>query len=353
MQPYQRSADRTLTNRQVTETFGRTPKRGKKKGIYQHRYTSNKTYGKNISGKALSTGYHEVVPTNLYLALKKEQETYNEDKKKRTKKVLKQADGVRTDTAQTVLSTKSNSKVAVSGHPGSKLNEKAKDSAHDALRDTIKKIINNPTEKGLTDKSIAVILGAMAVTSMAPGEYARTIEGGSENLKNQRKKEEWEENRNEAKSRVDLAFEKLLNEDEKKTVRKYNQEFINSIQHDINNSETRKLKRATSYERIPHSDDFNNKKRKRSDGARTLSKEEIHGGRYRSDDSEDILYLPSLSLPENDDDLGVYFTQPFREKRRKTDLKETGQKKTLKKESDRKRRKIDNNVESGFKKISF
>jgi hypothetical protein len=205
----------------------------------------------------------------------------------------KTADGFRTDTARTILSSPDGK---AAGHSGSGLSLKGKGQAdaHDALRETlIGTLQTKPTRKsGVTTKSIACIQGAVTLASMAPGELARTVQGS---LKDRSAGSDWEERRNEAKRRLDKVMSTLTPE-ERQFVISHTKRYFQKIQSQGNAPRSLAPRRSRSPLRTTH----------------LPANAKISGGRYIKENQRG----PSVLPPEDPELLGHYFTEPFRAARR-------------------------------------
>lgn len=207
--------------------------------------------------------------------------------------VTKVADGFRTDTAQTILSA-SNGKSA--GHSGSGISTIRQKDAHDLLRKKTLDILklNPQTTQGMSVRAIETLLASMTVTSMAPGSLAREVNGGSHKLKSTAAKMNWEMNRNESKSRVQLLYSQL-EPSEKTFVNRHASEFMNSTQEG-SPSRIMSMERPTSPMRTIFSG---------RDG-------EVRGGEYSPND----IHKPKLLAPINASENAMYVTAPLRSDRR-------------------------------------
>lgn len=211
--------------------------------------------------------------------------------------LLKYADGFRTDTAQTIMS---GLKGTGAGHSGSDVDTKGQSTAHDLLREKIIEILQlDPKKtKGLSERSLLVFQGAMTVASMAPGEIARTIKGGTGSLKGgSLAQQNWEPNRNEAKRRVDETFD-ALNSDEQEFVRSHAASFLDSTRLGVTGGRILSLKRPTSPIR-----------------GQGLVSGEVSGGGYLTGAVAPTLQAtkePPVSAAE----VATYMTEPFRAQRR-------------------------------------
>ena len=159
--------------------------------------------------------------------------------------VLRAGDGFRTDTAQTIISAEEG---LPAGHTGSDLSLTRQSEAHDLLRAKIMELLRvDPKTVGLTEASIHVIMGAMTVASIAPGEIARKLAGGTASLKaGKPAKKKWEENRTEAKLRVRESFD-LLTPDEQAFTNAHARSFLDSTQENVPSLKRRRMgPRATS-----------------------------------------------------------------------------------------------------------
>lgn len=205
--------------------------------------------------------------------------------------ILKQADGFRTDTAQTILSAPNGE---AAGHSGSGLDTKGQAGAHDLLRDQIMKVVLlNPPPKELTEKSVACLFGSVMVTSMAPGEVVRASLD-SRGLKAAHAKANWEAYRNQAKNRVNLMFTNLSKE-EKKFVEEHSTGFMNSTNSQKSGSPRQiEPKRSVS----PFRD------------AGQPVKEQVSGGGYRPHSA--TYNQPDYSPPTLESQIGIFISQPFR-----------------------------------------
>ncbi|MFH1805297.1 MAG: hypothetical protein ABID63_10470 [Pseudomonadota bacterium] len=294
---YTPTKDKTLTVDQA-RSGGFAPRNGKK--ISKFRYGSNQT----IHG--YSSGYHEVLPTNVYDVLEKLRESKMKTKTitiakksiQTTDKILDDileiADGFRTDTAQTILSIK-NRKVAA--HSGSNLNTKGQSEAHDLLRETVGDMIdeNNSHKNGRTQNSMAVVLGSLAVSSMAPGEDIRKSGLPFSSLKAAHALTDWETRRNDAKLYTNAVFN-TLSQSEKIFTQYHINNYLKKSS-DLNNKRTIGINRSTSPLR------------------KINYKKNISGGKYLNAIEESKILNKSLNPPNNVKELGLYMTQPLRSDR--------------------------------------
>ena len=160
--------------------------------------------------------------------------------------VLRNGDGFRTDTSQTIMSAEEG---FPAGHAGSDVSRKRESQAHDLLRAKIMELLRiDPKTKGLTEAAVVVIMGAMTVASMAPGEIARGLVGGTSSLKaGADAQDDWEENRTEAKLRVNETYDLLPTQDEKDFVTAHAVSFLDSTQEKVPTLQRRRIaSRATS-----------------------------------------------------------------------------------------------------------
>ncbi len=298
---YSPASDRTLTVSQSANGRFYT------EGDTSFRKDSNPTL------RGYSTGYHEAIVTTdtfnffsnatdngngTYTLNKTSDKSFSAgyDKQVVNAKTLDMvsglADGYRTDTAQTILSGP-NAKVA--GHPGSEVDTKGSPAAHDLLREKIMDVVVlDPGTKGMSEASLAVLFGSVVVTSIAPGESARGVEGGTASLKGgDFAKTNWETNRNESKARVKATYDKLT-PDEKEFVYSHSDTFMKSIQNPERNMSSPSL-RPTSPLRQTGSSRIN----------------EVAGGRY----DRGLSLGPTKTPPASSKDYGMYFTEPFRAER--------------------------------------
>lgn len=214
--------------------------------------------------------------------------------------LLDLADGFRTDTAQTILSAPEGK---AAGHSGSGVYTGGQSSAHDLLRAGVARMldlaVNTP---GLTRESLATYFASLTVTSMAPAVIARTVLGGTANLKaGDGAKLEYEQNRNEMKRRTEAIF-KALTPNEQAFVKLYSQEFLNSTQIGVDKSCRRHIpnERSTSPERDAHAS----------------HKKEVDGGGYSKLSAQTS---PTKSAPVDVQHTGMYVTEPVRGRRRERD----------------------------------
>jgi hypothetical protein len=144
---------------------------------------------------------------------------------------LKHMDPFRTDTAQTVLSAP---KGEAAGHSHSNLNTSLQDPAHNLVRAaTIRLLKIDPAvTPGYTERAIIAVFSSITVTSLAPGELARTVahESGKSGLRDFDVRPVYEAQRNEMKRRVNEYFDEQLNDDEREFVRVHAEEFMASTQ---------------------------------------------------------------------------------------------------------------------------
>ncbi|HAY3549766.1 hypothetical protein KRE47_01315 [Elizabethkingia meningoseptica] len=301
---YRMGIDKTLTISQAS--------RGMFKGMKDFRSKSNL-----VRSKKYSTGYHEaVVTTDHYYYL--ESATDNGDgthtlvpskssvfskysgtivDSEVLNHVLELGDTFRTDTAQTILSAPDG---LAAGHSGSDISTVGQPAAHDLLRQKVMDIVVLPrSTKGLSKKSIATIFAAVTVTSMAPGELARTVTGTTLNLKGGAlAKQNWEKNRNEAKSRVKTMYN-TLNRDEKKFVMTHATEFMDSTKPKVPTLSIPSEREMDTSAPVSPRRDENYESGKSS---------EVAGLGYDGT----AIGPPSLSPPVNENETGAYITQLFR-----------------------------------------
>jgi hypothetical protein len=272
----------------------------------------------NITLKGYKTGYHESgVATDTFDLLSKatakdggikhtlhqpNPKSYfkkyhgHEVYSKTLKQFMELADGYRTDTAQTILSAPEGK---VGGHAGSGINTKNQPYAHDTVREANIEILKlDPNTKGLSKRSIAVLLGAISIASVAPGELARKVKGGTATLKaGESAKQHYESNRNEAKARLDLAFEPLTTE-EKAFVVHYSSEFLDGLESE--NNHKRYLHQGRSHSPFR--------------SANSVTPSEVSGVGYHF--SKSTLNPAGTLPPDEVNHTGLYITQPFRSDRR-------------------------------------
>ena len=298
---YRMGIDKTLTSSQASKRVFR--------GMKDFRSKSNPTL------KGYSTGYHEaVVTTDHYNYLKSAKDnldgthTLSSSKSSVFAKysgikvdssilndIMELGDSFRTDTAQTILSAPDG---LVADHSGSDINTVGQSDAHNLLREKVMNIVLLPkSTKGLSKRSIATIFAAVAVTSMAPGELARTVTGGTSSLKGGiQAKQDWEKNRNEAKSRVKAKYN-TLNTDEKKFVTNHATEFMDSTKP--------KIPTLIFPRQIDTSAPISPR---RDENYEISSPNEVAGLGYDGT----AIAPPTLSPPSNENETGAYTTQLFR-----------------------------------------
>jgi hypothetical protein len=213
--------------------------------------------------------------------------------------LLRLADGYRTDTAQTILSSPGGH---AAGHAGSDLDTKNQEAAHDLLREKVMELVRLPlTEPGMSESSVSVLFGAIAVTSMAPGEVARQVKGGTTALKaGEVIKNDWEVRRNDAKRRVKSAYD-VLNDPERSFVFSHASTFLDSVQ----------MGGATMTRRIgtPGTTDRPTSPMR---GRGIVDTGKVAGEGYDSAAGPSVTHTPPANVAE----WSLWFTQPFRENRR-------------------------------------
>lgn len=260
---YSAKNDPTLTARQA-EIGGFRPD-AYKTVLGEYRGKSNKTLG------GYSSGYHELAVTTSSMKFLRNATTSGRGmsvlpstsshdffrdyygKKVNSEAlgwVLRSGDGFRSDTAQTIMSGP-NGKAA--GHTGSGVDTTGQDAAHVLLRVKIMDLLDPKLKNtpGFTERALTTILASISISSVAPGEVARTVSGGTGFLKaGEKAKRDWEVNRNEAKNRVQHLFD-ALDEDEQRFVRAHAGDFLFSTQGGAKNG-PRKLGpgRSTSPPRV-------------------------------------------------------------------------------------------------------
>lgn len=212
--------------------------------------------------------------------------------------VLFAGEGLRTDTAQTVLSVPQASGGGATGHSGSGVKTTNQANAHDLLRESTAALLN---EKKLTPGVAAVTYGALSVAMMAPGIVASKAED-IKKLKAQHVMVKWESLREEAKARVE-AMHAQLTAEEQATVNQHISNVFNNLPDDRRLA----LGRCTSPVR--------------DKGVITNG---ISGGGYVAA-NQDVLPGPKLAPPvrqtgqtmdEHARQATSYFTEPFRTQRR-------------------------------------
>lgn len=265
---------------------------GIKSGYHEASVTTD-TFVFLRAAKDLGNGFHKLpshAPSNSFF------ETYT-DKVVQSKTLhwlLKYADGFRSDTAQSILSAPQGT---AAGHSGSELDLSGQSAAHDLLRAKIMELLRlDPADhKGLSERSLVVVMASTAVSAMAPGRIARSIPTASLKAGEPAQKN-WEANRNEAKRRVNELMAEL-NKDELSFVWKQAQSFIDSTQVGVKDRRRIPSLRATS----PQRDES-----ERPQG-------EVAGGAYLS---AEPATLAVKSRPTSLSEVGRYVTEPFRGPRR-------------------------------------
>ncbi|KAF0810919.1 hypothetical protein A167_00406 [Alcanivorax sp. S71-1-4] len=216
--------------------------------------------------------------------------------------LLRNADGFRTDTAQTILSAPKGLAAAHSGSgpQGAELDTTGQSAAHNLLRAEIMNVLSlNPnTTKGLTERALVVLMASMTVSSMAPGRIARKISGGTKSLKAGKwARRRWEANRNQAKRRVNEMFSQLT-ADEQHFVAHHGRHFLDSTQAGVLvDRRTIPSLRATSEDR---------------EETEEVAGEVAGGGYVKTPNAT----LATKALPASLSDYGMMATEPFRAPRR-------------------------------------
>lgn len=316
-QLYEPGGDRTLTGTQAARHAFYM------EGDRSFRKDSNRTI------YSYSTGYHEAaVTTDAYKIYKDATDNHNgkhtlnvpneqsffkhgdEVYSSSLKLVLGLADGYRTDTAQTILSAPDHK---AGGHPGSEIALTGQPGAHDLVRQKNMDLLRLDADStaGMTEHSVAVIFASVTVTSMAPGELARTVEGGTTSLKAKQAKPVWEENRNEAKARVQLLYDNLLPE-ERTFVDIHTKDFLKSTQ---TSEGIKGAKSKGSYSRYMAPSRSNSPMRKTRGG----DAGEVQGGSYLSS-PEGSKRTAQKAPPLSPREFGMYVTEPFRAERRQRSI---------------------------------
>jgi hypothetical protein len=261
------------------------------------RFSTRRSYrGKsNPTLRGYSTGYHEaVLTTDVHAALSSGKVPAGTSPEMLAL-VLKLAESFRTDTAQTPLSGPGGTGA---GHSGSGLSQEGQDKAHDLVREALGHILaTKVADPGVTPRSVALLMGAITVASMAPGEVARTITGGTKGLKaGATAKVEYEANRNEAKARLGAIYE-ASTEAERRFAVAGAQRFFDSV-----GSRSRRLANGRAASPV----------RKTLQG----DPDEVSGAGYESG-LDSASAAPQRAPPTAFEDYGFYITQPFRAPRRK------------------------------------
>jgi len=344
---YSHQSDLTLTKQQAST--------GQFKSTNSFRSSSNPTT------ENYSSGYHEsMVVTDVHDKLQKSlnKETSNNTNfdftytnpqyggqfkdqntislnKQTAKLMLELGDGFRTDTAQTVLSAPEGKGA---GHSGSNMSTSGQNNAHDLLRDATFTIMQEPLDdkKGITKDSLAVLMGANTVSSIAPAKVANTVpySKGKTSLKAQKVQEDYEARRNLGKVRVGKAFDKLTDQ-EKTFVKDRSQSFLNSTL-DKSKPGTRKLDPNRPSSPLRETDSASTDTFKGGDYVSAKTKVDLDNIGTDSATKKLVnvpLFEPSLAPPTNGKEMGNYFTQVFRGQRRTLDKKPTSPKKATAKSS--------------------
>ncbi|MDH6599768.1 hypothetical protein M2306_000462 [Myroides gitamensis] len=297
-QRYTLDNDKTLTNAQNRQRAFRT--------LRKYRAASNATIHRH------SSGYHEVVPTDFIekiVEVNHVQNTITRSSLTRFNGITINpdvqaslqtlADGFRTDTARTILSS---AQGRVAGHSGSGIIQTNQAEAHDMLRNATFKLLEMPLNGlGLSEKSVACVLGSIAVTSIAPGMYARNVQGGTRNLKDTDFKLNYEQAREEAKSRVEHLYGDLTLS-EQSFVYEHASNFIQTVSPPATRG--RQQERLIPQGRATSP--------RRSLDVRT---DEVSGGAYLQQGGVHVL-LPQKDIPQDIEAIGFWITEPFRADRR-------------------------------------
>lgn len=257
---YASADDLTLTKSQRLHGYFRDVLKG---GDF--RYASNPTLGK------YSSGYHEAfVTTDTFNFLRRAADNGDGTHSlpssggsgfwaaQRGKKVfsstllivLKYSDGFRTDTAQTILSAPEG---RAAGHSGSDVNTKGQKGGHDLLRQSVLDLLTlDSATTGMTEASIVAAMGGIVVTSIAPGELARTAIGGTASLKaGTPAKVNYEFNRTGAKRKVEARYNSLQPSEKIFTHGRVSRFLENTQAGLASRPRSIPTKRATSPERDP------------------------------------------------------------------------------------------------------
>ncbi|MFN3495213.1 MAG: hypothetical protein ACK40L_11965 [Hydrogenophaga sp.] len=116
--------------------------------------------------------------------------------------LLRAGDGARADTARSILSMPDG---RAAGHSGSHVSTVGQAEAHSLLDAASLAALCGPE---LSQEAMGVLAGAVTIFSNAPGELAAATEGAT-SLKDQRARQTWEADRNEAKRRLYTSFARL------------------------------------------------------------------------------------------------------------------------------------------------
>ena len=210
------------------------------------------------------------------------------------------ADGFRTDTRRTILSSKVGS---YAGHPGSKLSQDGKPSAHNFLRESVVTMLL--ADGPAMTEAVAVTFGAITVASMAPAKLARaTLD--TTGLADQEARATWEENRNEAKARVQRAYSLLTTDAERDFVVEHAKRYLAMTQDGL----------AFKPREFANGLPFTPRRQVNPDPQRP---DDIAGGDY--DLNLSPWQRPTHDPPSEASEYGYYFTAPFRAPRPPATLK--------------------------------
>jgi hypothetical protein len=121
--------------------------------------------------------------------------------------LLRAGDGARVDTARAILSMPDG---RAAGHSGSHASTVGQADAHSMLDAASIAALCGPA---LSQAGAGVLAGAVSIFSNAPGELAAATEG-ADGLKDQRARQTWEADRNEAKRRLYASFVRLSPEEQ-------------------------------------------------------------------------------------------------------------------------------------------
>jgi hypothetical protein len=208
---------------------------------------------------------------------------------KNVEALVQLGDGARTDTARTILSAP---KGGVAGHSGSGVYTGNQPQAHDLVRTQAMNVLSDPL---MTPEAATVIASATMVYSIAPGELASKATGASK-LKAKKAKDTWEDDRNQAKERVE-AMRSSLSSSDQAVVEKHMDTFVSSLG---DSGRKREGSRATSPLR---------------ERSAPTSTRPIQGGGYEA--SLTITGNPSEAPPTGGPaERAQYATAPFRVPRR-------------------------------------
>ncbi|MDC0598908.1 hypothetical protein OAP18_03630 [Gammaproteobacteria bacterium] len=287
-----------------------TDKQAKQKGFRPDYLSSGKSFRfpSNLTKNSYSTGYHEsFVTTDTAVMLKsaynaKQSSMTFQSKSKvfapyvnksvstqRVENMIEIGDGLRTDTAQTILTYDKGS----AGHTGSNVNQTGQSKGHDYLRISN---MNVMYDTNVVPETIAVIGAAVTVNSIAPAVEANKIKN-IKNLKANGVSKSYEHQRNVSKTRVNHLFQKLPQKQQQLAIHHISEHYSNM--NPKNSGRKLALNRPTSPRRIE-----------------STPSQFLQGGNY--DTSKTGFSPPQINIDQKAAlrEKAMYATQPFRANRR-------------------------------------